>query len=553
MSILYFLKCSHSVLHKSIQYVIIILEGAIVSVEKKFNFDDISKILSALPASIKQEKLSVLLPVYNESQLITQNIRFLDSLLRSWAWNYEIIASNDGSKDDSAAVIENLSREIPNLITVSSSRNFGKGRALVTAFEASSGSYILFLDSDLELPAEHIPYFFQRMLSEGADIVIGSKKDKLSDLFYPASRRLFSNIYFFMVKLLFGLPVKDTQTGIKLFKRDVLETSLPFLLVKRFAFDIELLVLCHKQGAKIVSHPVIVRYIRDGIGLMGLNTILHMIKDTGAVFWRLYTRFWKKLPQGKKPLVYAVVSLGSTQTYMGNMFSIETEDAIFSLLPQLEPYDVVIFLRDGEELSSFMGHTLDRIFYDSQINAVVPLLYSKSEQGLEAKRYYILANAFYRVGAYARFRPVRAHFFRQSFPLCSCTLRVAYLKELLSQKQKVSTIRVSQVYYSPFFFIYKCFNQTDWHYIHTQENKTDGYRFWAFAGNLLFFLALFQVVLSLTGKTTFLIFLQLWIALEIGILLWFMFSLGIRRGFPFYIFFCHKRIEFFLKILYNKH
>ncbi|MGL5721957.1 MAG: glycosyltransferase family 2 protein, partial [Brevinema sp.] len=420
----------------------------------KFSFSDVHSVASFIPDAVKKQKLSVLMPVYNEELAIAQNIHTVATLLRQWGWNFEIIASNDGSADKSIDVLNQVATEVPELIVVDSPRNFGKGRALTSAYEASSGQYVLFLDSDLELPTEHIPYFFRKMLAENVDIVIGSKKDKASDIEYPFMRRLFSGVYFLGVKTLFGLPVEDTQTGIKLFKRRVLEKALPYLLVKRFAFDIELLVLCHTQKAKITSHPIVLHYVRDGIGRMTLNTILHMTKDTLAVFWRVNSRFWRRLPKGRSPLKIAVIAQGDVKAYAGDLFPLDDLKNFPQLLPKLEAYDLVVFLHQGEELAPFMQASLERLFNDSSINIAVPLLYNKPEQGLAAKRYYTLANAFYPIGAYSCFRPMRPQHITHCYPLTSCTIRVSTLKELLKDMDGIETIRVQKPFCSPFFFVH---------------------------------------------------------------------------------------------------
>lgn len=504
---------------------------------QKLTFDDVNQRAHALPDALKKQKLSILLPVYNESAFIAENILFIANLLRSWGWNFQIVASNDGSKDASWQKILSMQKEVPELVPVNSPRNFGKGRALASAFEASSGEYILFLDSDLELPAEHIPYFFERLLAENSDIVIGSKKDPRSDLFYPASRKLFSTLYFIGVKILFGLPVQDTQTGIKLFKRQALENTLPYLLVKRFAFDIELLVLCHSQGFKITSHPVVVRYIRDGIGRMGFQTILHMFKDTLAVFWRLRTRVWKSLPRGRRPLKCAVLTLGKATAHMGDHFPLEALDELPSLMPKLEGYDIALFLQEGEEIAPFMQPALERLFNDESVQAAVPLIYNKDEQGIGAKRYYTLANPFYPLGAYARFRPIRAHTIENDFPLSACALRLPCLKNLL--KTPVAGIRVPKPHYSPFFFIHSEINQSDWLRFHSSEKKMDGYKKNCRNAFLVWLLGIPLIIFAFPRALA--PYLSLWLLLEFLIFLWMNFSLGLRRGAAFYLYLCKCR------------
>jgi hypothetical protein len=86
--------------------------------------------------------------------------------------------------------------------------------------------------------------------------------------------------------MLFGLPLRDTQTGLKLFRREVLKQAFPKVLIKRFAFDLELLVLAHHMGYRITEAPVIVNY-RMKYGHIGLRAVFNIFWDTLAVFYRL--------------------------------------------------------------------------------------------------------------------------------------------------------------------------------------------------------------------------------------------------------------------------
>lgn len=123
-------------------------------------------------------------------------------------------------------------------------------------------------------------------------MVIGSKRHPRSKLYYPLHRKIVSAVYFFLIKLMFRLPIHDTQTGLKLFKREVLEKVFPQMLVKKFAFDLELLVLAHRHRFKIAEAPVVVDY-RPNIGRkikrwVRLNDIYTTWWDTMAIFYRLY-------------------------------------------------------------------------------------------------------------------------------------------------------------------------------------------------------------------------------------------------------------------------
>jgi len=170
--------------------------------------------------------------------------------------------------------------------------NFGKGRALKKAFRFVNGEYIVFLDADMDLHPGQIQTFFDIMHLDEADVVIGCKRHPNSRLKYPWHRRIISNVYFSLVKLMFGLPIKDTQTGLKVFKYEVLKKVLPKILIKQFAFDLEVLVNVHHLGYKIVEAPVVLNSSRRRFGRIGLRAIYRTWWDTMAIFYRMYVLRW---------------------------------------------------------------------------------------------------------------------------------------------------------------------------------------------------------------------------------------------------------------------
>jgi len=256
----------------------------------------------------KEKKLSVLLPFLNEEKHIVHNVYATINILNELDFSYEIILIDDGSTDNSYEILKKEFGQNNSVKIVKNYSNFGKGWALKTGFEFSTGDFILFLDSDLELSPYHIPGFFRIMLEENADAVIGSKLHKFSVLNYPFYRRLMSLSYYLIVKILFGLPVMDTQTGIKLFKREALEISLPKVLVKRFAFDIELLLILYKNKKKISSAPVKLDYSRKFGWNISPKVVIKTFIDTFAVFYRdKILRFYDRPLGENKKFFYSII------------------------------------------------------------------------------------------------------------------------------------------------------------------------------------------------------------------------------------------------------
>jgi hypothetical protein len=121
----------------------------------------------------------------------------------------------------------------------------------------------------------------------GTDVVIGSKWHPESSLNYPLARGVISRVYYTIVRLLFHLPVRDTQTGLKLFKAEVLKKIFPIILVKKYAFDLEILVNVMRLGYKMVEAPVEVLFKREKMGRIHLSDLYKTWIDTMAIFYRL--------------------------------------------------------------------------------------------------------------------------------------------------------------------------------------------------------------------------------------------------------------------------
>ena len=139
-----------------------------------------------------------------------------------------------------------------------------------------------FLDADLDLNPDMFAGYVKAMKDTGADIVIGSKMHKDSKIEYPFLRKVMSYGYYYFMKLLFGLKVKDTQTGIKLFRTTKAVPVLKAMRTSRFSFDIELLAISAKLNYKILEMPVVVNFSRNKANRsrIRIRSIFEMIRDS---------------------------------------------------------------------------------------------------------------------------------------------------------------------------------------------------------------------------------------------------------------------------------
>ena len=268
---------------------------------------------------LEGDLLSVVLPVYNLGSSIAENLESVAACLDGGGFRYELVPVDDGSADASAEAIRAYAESFtarhaaraacrPVLIA----KNAGKGNALKAGFRASTGGYVLLLDGDLDIAPRMLPKFFDSMARNGSDIVVGSKRHPESSVQYPWHRRIASAIYFGLVRLVVGLPVTDTQTGMKLFRRQVLGEALDRMLVKTYAFDLELLSIAYGRGAKVSEAPVEIRF-GEKFGALRPRTVREMMHDTLAIFYRLrilnyYAKVEVPPPLEKNPFVSVVIA-----------------------------------------------------------------------------------------------------------------------------------------------------------------------------------------------------------------------------------------------------
>lgn len=236
----------------------------------------------------KPELFSIVVPAYKQEKTIKEDLLRLLKALRDFPMKYEIIVVVDGKVDKTEQRIKSIkSRKI---ICTAYKTNKGKGHAVRYGMAKSRGNIIAFIDSGMDLNPSGLSMLLAHFEWYSADIIVGSKMHPVSKVNYPWQRKILSWGYRILVKGLFGLSIRDTQVGIKIYKREVLEKVLPRLLVKTYAFDIELLAVAHFLGHKrIYEAPIELEFNeRSSISSGGFwKVVYHMMWDTLAVFYRL--------------------------------------------------------------------------------------------------------------------------------------------------------------------------------------------------------------------------------------------------------------------------
>jgi len=244
--------------------------------------------------NLDTKMLSVIIPAYNEAGNIGNCIRETAHALEGL--ENEIIVVDDGSKDETRKAALQVAAELTQVRVVGYDRNQGKGHALKSGYSFTRGERIAFLDGDLQIHPRQLRELLEIMDATNADVVVGCKRHADSNVRYSPFRRLLSAGYLHLTRLFFDLNLSDTQTGIKLFRRDVLDRVWPRVPIKRFAFDLALLVGARRFNYQIVEAPVEITPYQEKKNRIGLRAILSTFFDTLVVFYE--ASFWKWLNPG---------------------------------------------------------------------------------------------------------------------------------------------------------------------------------------------------------------------------------------------------------------
>lgn len=227
------------------------------------------------------------MPAYKQEKTIKKDVKNLDKVLSSLSIQHEIIVVVDGFIDDTYKIAKKLQNSRIKIIGYA--ENKGKGFAIKTGVEKARGDIIGFIDAGMDLDPREISIMLSIMDWKKADIVVGSKLHPDSIVKYPQSRRVISWIGRIIIHSLFDIKIKDTQVGLKIFKKNVAKDVFPRIVVKAFAFDIEVLAVAQKLGyVKIYEAPVKLRFKQGGITNSNLWKILFFtLWDTLAIFYRM--------------------------------------------------------------------------------------------------------------------------------------------------------------------------------------------------------------------------------------------------------------------------
>ena len=235
----------------------------------------------------KQHFLSVVIPAYKQEKTVFKDLKRIEAVLKTLPYDYEIVLVVDGRVDKTFSEAKRIRSKNVNVIGYKN--NKGKGHAVRYGMARTKGDLIAFIDSGMDINPRGIPMLLEHMLWYNSDVIVGSIRHPASKVHgYPFKRMIYSRGYHFLTRILFGLRITDSQRGLKIFKREVLKKVLPRLLVKKYAFDIEVLSVAYRLGfKKIHDGPVEMDATKFQYSSIVFGTVWSMFIDTLGVFYRL--------------------------------------------------------------------------------------------------------------------------------------------------------------------------------------------------------------------------------------------------------------------------
>jgi glycosyltransferase involved in cell wall biosynthesis len=222
-------------------------------------------------------RLSIVIPAYNECARIEATLARVLDCVESRHWDAEILLIDDGSTDETVAIIQQWMARSPRLHLIKNPGNRGKGYSVRNGLLQAAGDIVMFTDADLSAPMEEAERLFAA-IDNGADVAIGSRwLDKQKQTTHqPIYRRFFGRCFNWVTRRFIGLPFKDTQCGFKAFKREAAQVIFRLQTIERWGFDPEILFIARKLKYKIVEVPVTwghdersrISYLKDGMKML---------------------------------------------------------------------------------------------------------------------------------------------------------------------------------------------------------------------------------------------------------------------------------------------
>jgi glycosyltransferase involved in cell wall biosynthesis len=228
--------------------------------------------------------LSVVVPVYNEEDSISELCQWIDKVMKQNSFNYEILLVNDGSTDESWTKIESLAIDNPNIKGISFKRNYGKSAALNIGFQNAEGEYIITMDADLQDMPDEIPAFYEMMKRQEWDMISGWKQNRQD----PLSKTIPTKLFNAVTRWFSGIHLHDFNCGFKIYKSRVVKSIELYGEMHRY-----IPVLAKEAGYKRIGEKKIKHQARKyGVTKFGPERFLNGFLDLLSISFM--TRFRRK-------------------------------------------------------------------------------------------------------------------------------------------------------------------------------------------------------------------------------------------------------------------
>lgn len=236
--------------------------------------------------------MSVIIPAYKEGERIGRNLLEIEQFLSVKGYEYEVIVVVDGSPDNTAEIARNYGDQIKNLRVIENKENHGKGYVVRQGLLEAKGDYRVFLDADGSTSIAHVDKFMPEF-EKGYDLVIGSRKVEgaFIQVHQPKYREIMGEGGNWLIRIVLGLwSYPDTQCGFKMITGRAAQEVASRMVVDRFGFDFEFIILAEKLGFKVKQMPV--RWMNEEgstVSLTGKNGFIQVLIDLFKTKGRLIT------------------------------------------------------------------------------------------------------------------------------------------------------------------------------------------------------------------------------------------------------------------------
>lgn len=234
-------------------------------------------------------KYSFIIPAYNEGARLGATLDRVLSYIAAQGWDAEVLVVNDGSRDNTANLVQVCAQTHRKLRLIENPGNRGKGYSVRNGMLQATGEILVFSDADLSSPIEEANKLFAA-LDAGADIAIGSRWLQPDTQTHRQSplRQFYGRLFNLALRVLLGLNFKDTQCGFKAFTRSSAHTIFPQQRIERWGFDPELLYLARRAGLKVTEVPVAWAHV-EGTRISPLRDGIRMFGEVLKIRWNALT------------------------------------------------------------------------------------------------------------------------------------------------------------------------------------------------------------------------------------------------------------------------